>query len=265
MVAWLKATFNAVPDVKRATEEPDPTQIFQNHFADLVVETWMGARLYVYVIEQEPKIKDLRNVLRQNTQNGIGTLFVLNGCLLPSHESLIKASEWQEALLRLHDGWIYAYVSSNDGIYALTQVHFDPTPYAEEYNCWHMPNFSIESVAVRHRENDASLRGQWAIGDIASVQFKRRVHHERINQRFHYATKKTQAPKQREANDKLDAYYQMLGIERNASEKEVKRAFRQMALRYHPDVSALPRGEAEHRIKGLLEAYDYIKEYHGWR
>jgi molecular chaperone DnaJ len=60
------------------------------------------------------------------------------------------------------------------------------------------------------------------------------------------------------------AYYQMLGIERNASEKEVKKAFRMMALRVHPDVSALPRVEAERRIKELNEAYEYIKDYHGW-
>ena len=41
----------------------------------------------------------------------------------------------------------------------------------------------------------------------------------------------------------------MLGVERSASEKEVKTAFRRLAMNIHPDVSALPRQEAERRVK----------------
>jgi curved DNA-binding protein CbpA len=35
-------------------------------------------------------------------------------------------------------------------------------------------------------------------------------------------------------------------------------------MQVHPDVSALPRTEAERRIKLLNEAYEFIKSYHGW-
>lgn len=266
VIEWLKTTFNAVADVRRASTEPDPTTIFQDHQADIVVETWMGARLYVYVVDVEPKVRDLRAVLRQNTQNSIGTLFVLHHALLPSDNAIVKTTDWQEALFSLNDQWIYAYFDQDAGEgYRLGQVHFAPTTYAEEYRCWHLRNFTIESVVVRQRLLESALKGQWAVGDIASVQFKRRIQHERVHQRFHYSTQKTQPPKARELQDRLDAYYQMLGVERNASEKDVKRAFRQMALRYHPDVSALPRPEAERRIKELLEAYEVIKEAHGWR
>ena len=62
----------------------------------------------------------------------------------------------------------------------------------------------------------------------------------------------------------LAKYYQLIGVQKDASEQEIKTAFRQMALKVHPDVSALPRQEANERIKQLNEAYDYIKQYHGW-
>ncbi|MCA9915498.1 MAG: DnaJ domain-containing protein [Anaerolineae bacterium] len=56
----------------------------------------------------------------------------------------------------------------------------------------------------------------------------------------------------------------MLGVDRTATEAEIKSAFRQMAMKVHPDVSALPRQEANRRIKELNEAYEYIKGFHGW-
>ena len=95
---------------------------------------------------------------------------------------------------------------------------------------------------------------------------------ERANQRFHYRTKYTQDIPHNRKNGRsgngrdirLEQYYELIGVEKGASEKEIKAAFRQMAFKVHPDVSALPRQEANERIKQLNEAYEYIKEYHGW-
>lgn len=38
-------------------------------------------------------------------------------------------------------------------------------------------------------------------------------------------------------------YYDILGISRSASEQEIKRAFRQKAMKYHPDVNKEPEAE----------------------
>jgi molecular chaperone DnaJ len=51
-------------------------------------------------------------------------------------------------------------------------------------------------------------------------------------------------------------YYEILGIERGASEEEVKRAFRRLALEYHPDRNKSP--EAEERFKEVNEAYQVL-------
>ncbi len=51
-------------------------------------------------------------------------------------------------------------------------------------------------------------------------------------------------------------YYDILGVDKNASEKEIKRAYRRLARQFHPDVN--PDQEAEERFKEINEAYEVL-------
>ncbi|MAT66014.1 MAG: cytochrome C biogenesis protein [Gammaproteobacteria bacterium] len=53
-------------------------------------------------------------------------------------------------------------------------------------------------------------------------------------------------------------YYKILGLERDAGQDEIKRAYRKLARKYHPDVSSEP--DAETRFKELSEAYEVLKD-----
>jgi molecular chaperone DnaJ len=53
-------------------------------------------------------------------------------------------------------------------------------------------------------------------------------------------------------------YYEVLGVPRDAKDKEIKDAFRHLALRYHPDRSAEP--DAEERFKEIAEAYAVLSD-----
>src|SRR5215831_18794728 len=53
-------------------------------------------------------------------------------------------------------------------------------------------------------------------------------------------------------------YYQIMGLGRTATQDEIKRAYRKLARKYHPDVSKEPK--AEEKFKELQEAYEVLKD-----
>jgi curved DNA-binding protein len=57
---------------------------------------------------------------------------------------------------------------------------------------------------------------------------------------------------------KYKDYYQILGLERTASEADIKKAYRKLAHQYHPDISKDPKGEE--RFKEVAEAYATLKD-----
>ena len=60
------------------------------------------------------------------------------------------------------------------------------------------------------------------------------------------------------ATEKRD-YYEVLGVERNATEEEVKRAYRKLAVKFHPDKNP-DDPHAEEKFKELGEAYDVLMD-----
>lgn len=54
-------------------------------------------------------------------------------------------------------------------------------------------------------------------------------------------------------------YYEVLGVDRNANEDEIKRAYKKMAIQYHPDRNPDDK-EAEAKFKEAAEAYDVLRD-----
>jgi DnaJ like chaperone protein len=65
-----------------------------------------------------------------------------------------------------------------------------------------------------------------------------------------------------------DSDYKILDISSSASEEEVKKAYRKLAMRFHPDrlqdLSANEKKQAEEKFHRVQSAYESIKKRKGW-
>lgn len=59
-------------------------------------------------------------------------------------------------------------------------------------------------------------------------------------------------------NPQMSDYYELLGVARDATAEQIKKAYRRMAMKYHPDV-ATEEGAAE-KFKQIQEAYDVLSD-----
>jgi molecular chaperone DnaJ len=56
----------------------------------------------------------------------------------------------------------------------------------------------------------------------------------------------------------VSEFYELLGVSREASEADIKKAYRKLAMEYHPDRNPAP--DAEARFKEITEAYEILKD-----
>ena len=56
----------------------------------------------------------------------------------------------------------------------------------------------------------------------------------------------------------MKEYYQILCVPENASQEDIKSAFRRLAFKYHPDTNPGNEKQAEERFKEINEAYGVL-------
>lgn len=259
--------------------------------ADFVVRTWSATITHLIVLDELVKPRHIRKIIGENSRVGVGTLFLLREALAPPDSLKLEPPETLLALHALHRDKVYTYAESGGNL-TIGQVHFRSYGRMHEYEMWHGPaliphNLPCFRVWVK---TPASVKGDWLMATFGSEAFwtdadyaqgreaMRRQKRGGFTQRVAWSdagwqdeplvNEEAVPPRARPGLatrlSRLENSYARLGLRGGATSDEVKIAYRRLARELHPDVSALPKDEAEIRFRLLHEAYTLIKISNGW-
>jgi hypothetical protein len=281
---WLSEQITALDSVRGCTIDRE---------ADVVVYTWGGTIIYVHLVDAPFKARQIKKIAGENSRVGIGTLFLVNVKLVPHDGEKLVPDEGLLAFHALFKDKVYTY-RVQAGVPLIGQVHFKSFGRGDEREVWYGPDIQIRSLPCYRVwvKTPNSIKGEWLMANFGSDAFWKHTdytagrdafgHQQRqaytsqgtwSNSNWNgggsYSYTEDTPPKQPNGhapvkNATLDRCYAQLGLPRSATSEEVKAAFRKMARELHPDVSKLPKDEAEQRFKTLNEAYTYIKTTNRW-
>ncbi len=284
---WLRERLYQVSAVRGCvTNRPE---------ADLVVRTWIGKYIFIYLIAEPPKVRSLQKLVRTATENSAACLFIVDAGLLPADSQRTAPKDWMLALHSLTDGRIYVYNVEADAP-RIREMHFEQIANTDEQEAWYGAAIAIERLPIYPIwVRSGAMKGNWLIAHFDTDAFWQKSDYRQARTRFRHDQRST-PPRQREEQGQGDAskrrYYTdsgwqasgadrfsfvpstprtrlddccaLLGVDKIASEEQVKTAFRKKALEFHPDTSELPKAEAEEKFRQINEAYAYIRDYKGW-
>ncbi|MBW4437408.1 MAG: J domain-containing protein [Pleurocapsa minor GSE-CHR-MK-17-07R] len=256
--------------------------------ADLVAVTWSASIIHIYLLDSPAKTRMLKKIVSENTRIGIGTLFIIDAALAPADGSRLTPDDGLIALHALFRDKFYTYRMNGDQP-SIGQVHFKSFGRGDEREVWYGPDIAVHhlpyyKISVRHPN---SVKGEWLMATLGSEAFWKQADYsagrDAFRKQVHEGQTRTYSWSRDTFGDahmhdqaeapprpapvrmtRLDTSLAQLGLARGADSEQVKAAFRKMARELHPDVSTLPKEEAEHQFRKVSEAYAFIKLTMGW-
>lgn len=194
-----------------------------------------GETVSLHLIQSDIALNEAKQILRENGERGVYTLFLFwRDMLLPDHGHVLQMDRWLAAWSELYGGKVYGYDFNGADIY-LFPVHFDSV--GVDVQARFGLTIDPSRLVVREVYATGTLPGHWRVaafdGDtVGPVVFG--LH-------------------------SLDACYALLELEPGSSRLLVKRAYRRLARRLHPDVN--PSSDAHQQMQALNDAYRTLLEH----
>lgn len=284
---WLAHELIKIDSVRTCTikreEKRDPERD-----PSIIAHTWGGTIIYVHLLDDLLKSRAIKRIVSENTRSGVGTLFLLDADFLPDDGERFNPDESLWILHALYRDKIYTYRVDDEP--HIGQVHFKSFGKSDQIEVWYGPDVQIAHLPAYRVwvKNPSVIKGDWLIANFGTEAFWKQAENSAAREQFRrqYRRETGQTwqfvwnggaswavaggerveapPPPPKVETKLDRSYVLLGVEPGAAFEEVKAAFRRMARDVHPDVSQLPKDEAETRFKLLNEAYTYIKVSNRW-
>lgn len=284
---WLASQIININSVRHCVIKPEDVRD-PDRDPSMIVYTWSSTLIHVYLFTQLPRLRIMKRILSEDTRLGVGSLFILDDDLLPPDGDRFTPDDTLTSLHALYKDKIYTYWVEEDAP-VIGQVHFKVFGRADQTEVWYGPNVNIAHLPSYRiwLSTPTSIKGTWLIANFGTEAFWkksdvnatrdkfRKKHHHNKSFTWQYAWsgsttwadtsgEKVEPPPPKPTSSKLVQSLSLLGLSENPTFEDVKAAFRQMARELHPDVSELPKEEAETRFKLINEAYTYIKTTNRW-
>lgn len=208
-----------------------------------------GEKIMFHLNERFADLHDIKTTLNGDTQAGRHTLMLFwADMLLPDNGERFTPNEWMQAALELYSERIYAF-----DIYA-KDVHVFPVHFQKQAG-------KYERLIRYGREIDfAKLNCQTITVDIPVLKGTWKIagfHAHTVDQPSNGNTSSTHSqPKNTTVPVALHGYYHLLKLELSASPEAIRKAYREMARQYHPDLNKA--ADAGEKMKYINEAYQKI-------
>ncbi len=249
----------------------------------LLTQTWMNVLFHVRILTAPMKTHIIRKLLKDATDSGIGTVFLINRAIMPEHDTRVSVPEWLYALHTLTQDRVYTVRLEGEQV-RVGQLHFEPIGSTGEYVAKYGPSVNLDRMRYfRANIKPKVMKGDWQVVDFGGEAFWRDPHRSTVHQPQYqrpdpsdYSEKAWKSwsgttwdapplqdgydPRQSPRQDVLTGAYDRLKVARDATHEEVRAAYRKMALAYHPDTSSLPKDQAEQLFRDLNAAYEIIQK-----
>lgn len=269
---WLREQLIPLVNVQRvsltqASAAGDPVRD-----VDLTVFTWAGVVIQVHLLDEAIKPARVRRILENASGVGIATLFILDAALLPRPSERVEGDKWYMVFQQLGNDRLYSYRIGKNGP-EIRAGQFIPVS-RHETELQYGPAIPIQQIRyLRQTIKHPAVKGYWLMADFETEGSARNPAYRSTTHTNPAGMQRPPSansngshtpPSQPPQKTRLDSSYELLGVPREATREEVKAAFRKKAFAVHPDVSTLPKEEAEALFKVLSEAYEYIRSTNSW-
>lgn len=195
----------------------------------ILFDSRAGDRISIHLIESSIELYEIRQILQGNEAQDIYTLFILWGDrLLPDEGWHVTADDWLVALYSLYGDRVYAYDIYGSEIF-IFPVYFDGVGESRRVRYGSTVHMGSLGVGIKPTP--------LGVGRVAGFSLFER-------------------PRHASAHHPLAAFFAILGVDSTDDAETVKKAYRLLARRYHPDLNRAP--DATARMQQINDAYARI-------
>jgi hypothetical protein len=200
--------------------------------------------VHIYFIENPITVYEIKGIVAANTGVGIYSLFILwRDLLLPVDGVFYQPNDWMAALLALHGNKIYAFDAYMGEENYIFPIYFEGVGVERSIRHGTIIDATklVGELIITH---SPLIEGVWRIANFETQpqQPESDSHQDDT----------------RPVNTALTIYFERLGLKANAGREAVKRAYRRLARKYHPDLNT--DSGATTRMQQINEAYTRILE-----